>query len=504
MKTAGISRLVPYNKWVQTTNKSDYEKAVRGIGPTNPTCQQEFSRGRRTYQVTVQMSVIYPPLYHEDGNCGYCKRTDNGSVTRAPGLKSRIYCFNVRSMPIETYGKLMETGFRRSGKFMYKPDIRNSCCPQYTIRLDANKVVVSKEQRKILRKFNRFACGGECGEKRDWFDLDYEVHLAENTASTTASTVKAKEGKKKKFAPLLYKTCRPNFKVKLLSAHYTAEKFELYKSYQVSVHLDDPDSVTQEGFTRFLCSNPFTKQFPKNRELTLDEVKKGGAIHQVYYYNDKLIALAVLDVLPNQCLSSVYFAWDPDFKEFDLGKVGALREIVLARDLGLPYYYLGLYIHGCVKMRYKGEYKPSELLDPQSLPGHPQWFDLANYQDKLDDREYATMLGEPALPETKMKVVVDETKPSRYFSLQLPGVLTLAEVKKTDFWSSKMMLNLEDPDSDSDSDSEFEGDTTMARTFECSLQQLYRFNPIQALVNVVTELRATIGPLADDFTIIVS
>lgn len=445
------------------------------------------------------MSVIQLPLYHEDGNCGYCKRTDNGSVPRVPGLKSRIYCFHVHSMPVETYGKLMEIGFRRSGKFMYKPDIRNSCCPQYTIRLDANKVEVSKEQRKILRKFNRFACGGECGEKRDWFDLDYEAHLADNFA-TSASAVKTREGKKKKFAPLLYKTCRPNFKIKLLSAHYTAEKFLLYKNYQVAVHLDDPDSVTHEGFKRFLCSNPFKKQFPKNRELTLDEVRKGGAIHQAYYYNDQLIALAVLDVLPNQCLSSVYFAWDPDYKEFDMGKVGALREIALARDLGLPYYYLGLYIHGCVKMRYKGEYKPSELLDPQSLPGHPQWFDLAKYQAKLDDREYATMLGEPALPETKMKVLVDAAMPSRYFSLQLPGVLKLEEVKKTDIWNTKMMLNLEESDSDSESD----GDSAMNRSFECTLQQLYRLNPIETLVNVVAELRATIGSLADDFTLIVN
>jgi arginine-tRNA-protein transferase len=48
-----------------------------------------------------------------------------------------------------------------------------------------------------------------------------------------------------------------------------------------------------------------------------------------------------------------------------MGKFAILKEIEYARDvLRLPYYYLGYYIESCPKMRYKVEYRPSELLCP--------------------------------------------------------------------------------------------------------------------------------------------
>ncbi|CAE7896667.1 ATE1 [Symbiodinium sp. KB8] len=52
-----------------------------------------------------------------------------------------------------------------------------------------------------------------------------------------------------------------------------------------------------------------------------------------------------------------------------LGRYTALREIqwVQAAHARLPrlrYYYMGYYVHSCQKMRYKADYKPSELLCP--------------------------------------------------------------------------------------------------------------------------------------------
>ena len=79
----------------------------------------------------------------------------------------------------------------------------------------------------------------------------------------------------------------------------------------------------------------------------------------------RLVAVGVVDVLP-RCLSSKYFFWEPSFAWASLGKLGALREIEWVRDASrtcasLRYYYLGYYIHACPKMRYKAEYRPSEL-----------------------------------------------------------------------------------------------------------------------------------------------
>lgn len=77
----------------------------------------------------------------------------------------------------------------------------------------------------------------------------------------------------------------------------------------------------------------------------------------------------MIDILPG-CVSSVYFVWDPDYAWASLGKLSALREAALARECaeagmeGMGWLYMGFYIHSCQKMRYKGGYSPSYLLDP--------------------------------------------------------------------------------------------------------------------------------------------
>jgi arginine-tRNA-protein transferase len=57
-----------------------------------------------------------------------------------------------------------------------------------------------------------------------------------------------------------------------------------------------------------------------------------GSHHGLYYLDSKLIALAVLDILPG-AVSSVYLAWHPDYAALSLGKVSALREIAMVREM---------------------------------------------------------------------------------------------------------------------------------------------------------------------------
>lgn len=59
---------------------------------------------------------------------------------------------------------------------------------------------------------------------------------------------------------------------------------------------------------------------------------KYGSHHGLYYLDSKLIALAVLDILPG-AVSSVYLAWHPDYAALSLGKVSALREIAMVREM---------------------------------------------------------------------------------------------------------------------------------------------------------------------------
>lgn len=99
-----------------------------------------------------------------------------------------------------------------------------------------------------------------------------------------------------------------------------------------------------------------------------------GSFHQQYYLDDKLIAVGVIDILP-QCVSSVYFFYDPDYSFLSLGTYGALKEVQFTQQLRresskLSNYYMGFYIHSCPKMRYKGKMHPSYLLCPEVYTWH--------------------------------------------------------------------------------------------------------------------------------------
>lgn len=51
---------------------------------------------------------------------------------------------------------LLDRGWRRSGSFLYKPDMERTCCPSYTIRLRADDFVPSKEQLRVSKRMQRY------------------------------------------------------------------------------------------------------------------------------------------------------------------------------------------------------------------------------------------------------------------------------------------------------------------------------------------------------------
>lgn len=49
-----------------------------------------------------------------------------------------------------------------------------------------------------------------------------------------------------------------------------------------------------------------------------------GSFHQQYWIEDKLVAVGVIDILPN-CVTSVYSFYDPDYHHLALGTYSSLR-----------------------------------------------------------------------------------------------------------------------------------------------------------------------------------
>ncbi|MDR1625552.1 MAG: arginyltransferase, partial [Spirochaetia bacterium] len=60
----------------------------------------------------------------------------------------------------------------------------------------------------------------------------------------------------------------------------------------------------------------------------------------------------------------------PEFARRSLGVFSVLREIELARSMGLEHYYLGFMVEGSPKMAYKAAFRPHQRL----IEGAWTWF----------------------------------------------------------------------------------------------------------------------------------
>ncbi|XP_968074.1 arginyl-tRNA--protein transferase 1 isoform X1 [Tribolium castaneum] len=417
-------------------------------------------------------SVVYWYSSLEKHLCGYCKNP-KGNVSH--GMWAKI-------LSVEDYQNLIDRGWRRSGSYCYKPLMNEICCPMYTIKCDALNFQLSKSQKKVIKKFNKFLKDGvlnkntnpqECQDNISEFvhrevpthvldkevvinsDLNCEkdeqdssqvaapsVSQVQEAVPSTSSMPKSGLGadptkppcKKAKILRLERKKEKlqkkgivfekkpatneqktleeflndtapdSKHKIKLVlinTSRRSAEwenlkklEFELYKKYQTCVHNDPPGKCTMEGFQRFLINSPLQNvRFSRDSELGF------GSFHQLYWLDDKLIAVGVIDILP-KCISAVYFFYDPDYRDLTLGTYGSLREVEFARTLhriipSIDSYYMGFYIHSCPKMRYKGKLSPSYLLCPETY----RWISIEKSVAKLEASKYSRLDNNEAVDE---------------------------------------------------------------------------------------------------------
>ena len=79
-----------------------------------------------------------------------------------------------------------------------------------------------------------------------------------------------------------------------------------------------------------------------------------------------LIAASLTD-RSSSGLSGVYKFFDPDEGKRSLGSLIILWHVARARELGLPYVYLGYWIADSPKMAYKARFQPLEQLTLEGL-----------------------------------------------------------------------------------------------------------------------------------------
>jgi len=81
----------------------------------------------------------------------------------------------------------------------------------------------------------------------------------------------------------------------------------------------------------------------------------------LYFKDDKLICVALLDILV-EGMSAIYCYYDHDYEHLSLGKYSILAQLSLAKQMNIPYLYLGYWIKDHYSMGYKEDYKPFEIL----------------------------------------------------------------------------------------------------------------------------------------------
>jgi arginyl-tRNA--protein-N-Asp/Glu arginylyltransferase len=123
-----------------------------------------------------------------------------------------------------------------------------------------------------------------------------------------------------------------------------AEHYPLYERYITERHSDgDMYPPSRSQFKDFI-SNLW-------RNSKIIEVRLG----------DELLAGGVVDILENG-LSAVYIYFSCDHPKRSLGTYTILAHVMLAKQMKLPYVYLGYWIKNSPKMAYKSNFQPLEIL----------------------------------------------------------------------------------------------------------------------------------------------
>jgi arginyl-tRNA--protein-N-Asp/Glu arginylyltransferase len=119
---------------------------------------------------------------------------------------------------------------------------------------------------------------------------------------------------------------------------------EHYKLY--NLHKQRFSRRISESYDVYVKS--FFYPFPFNRVLTIRD-------------GEKLVAVTHLDVTTN-AMSAIYCYFDLAYGRFSPGKYSIYKEIMIAKEMGIQWLYLGFYIPRNRHTEYKVDFKPNQFL----------------------------------------------------------------------------------------------------------------------------------------------
>ena len=198
------------------------------------------------------------------------------------------------------YSGLIQQGFRRSGKFAYRPHCEN-CNACIAVRVVLQDFVPNRSQKRA-----------------------FKLHAG--------------------------------LSARVMPLGYVESHFALYTAYQAARHPDDNLKKQAEAhrtahiqneadeYRHFLCQS--------NVESLMIEFSDA---------NNQVKIVSVIDIV-NDGVSAVYTFYDTSEPKASFGTYSIMWLTEWTKMLGLPYFYLGYWIEKSQKMAYKQAFKPQQKL----------------------------------------------------------------------------------------------------------------------------------------------
>ena len=153
------------------------------------------------------------------------------------------------------------------------------------------------------------------------------------------------------------------------------ERFLLYKKYEQTIHKEKNVKLSDHNnYWGHLLLQQNKKKIPLPSNLKEKTPHPElypqfyGTYNLIHRIDHKIVAVTVIDILPHTLISA-YCYYDPDFSFLDLGVITAIRELEYMKsfnnliDNNFIYYTMGEMCQSCQKLKYKGNYIPTEIMD---------------------------------------------------------------------------------------------------------------------------------------------
>ena len=193
--------------------------------------------------------------------------------------------------------------------------------------------------------------------------------------------------KHKSYKKVLRRMPENRLTVETVPTQFIAEAYDLYNDYHLVKH--DKPKKSEYSYCEHVVNSPFCNQSVDGFQY--------GSFHQLYKLDGRLVAVGVIDVVPNGVVS-IYMWYDmsKEVSKLSFGVYSALKEIEFAKELSkcnsnIKYYYLQGWNGNNHKLSYKSRYEPEDFYSPCTVLDWVSGLDAVNKEQENFKKKWLSM-----------------------------------------------------------------------------------------------------------------